>query len=51
MIGVFLQKIKRSGQHSLRAGWRGYHMLVVLGGGRMGKVKKGYIDFAEAIKK
>lgn len=26
-------------------------MLVVLGGGRMGKVKKGYIDFAEAIKK
>ena len=51
MIGVFLQKVKWSGQHSLRAGWRGYHMLTVLGGGKMGKVEKEYIDIAEAMKK
>ena len=37
MMRVFLQEGIYNGLHSLRNGWRDYHMLIALAGGGMGE--------------
>ena len=44
---VFLQEGIYNGLHSLRNGWRDYHMLIALAGGGMGKELAEYIKFRD----
>ena len=48
---VFLQEVTWSGWYSLRAGWWGYYMIIILDGKGIGKGGVWYIDFEEVIEK
>ena len=51
MIWVFLPEVTWSEWYSLRAGWWGHYMIIILDGKGINKGWIGYIKFGEAIEK